>query len=85
VLDRLLGDRLLPALRAFFDRYRIEGATLQDFEATMVEWANTDLAAFFQEWLWGAASSALLAQEMEEPALAAALAARYKGDPCEPV
>ena len=78
VLHRLLGDRLLPALRTFFDRYRDEGATLEDFEATVTEVAGVDLARFFQDWLWGTASSALLAQKMEEKALATALAARYE-------
>jgi hypothetical protein len=81
VLHRLLGDRLLPALRAFFDRYRDRGATLKEFEATMVERTNTELTSFFQDWLWEAASSALLAQKMEEPALATVLAARYRGEP----
>jgi hypothetical protein len=78
VLHRLLGDRLLPALRTFFDRYRDEGATLGDFEATVTEVAGVDLTPFFQDWLWDTASSALLAQEMEEKALAAALASRYE-------
>jgi aminopeptidase N len=78
VLHRLLGDRMLPALRTFFDRYRDRGATLEDFEATMTEEAGVDLARFFQDWLWGTASSALLAQEMEEKALAAQLASRYE-------
>ena len=50
----------------------------------MAEIAACDLAAFFQDWIWGAASSALLAQEMDERALAAALAGRYEREPCEP-
>lgn len=78
VLHQLLGDRLLPALCTFFDRYRAEGATLEDFQATMAEVVGVDLARFFQDWLWGASSSALLAQEMEEKALAADLASRYE-------
>jgi hypothetical protein len=78
VLHHLLGDRLLPALRTFFDRYRAEGATLEDFQATVTEVVGVDVARFFQEWLWGAASSTLLAQEMEEKTLAAALASRYE-------
>jgi hypothetical protein len=77
LLHHLLGDRFLSALRAFFDRYRDRGATLEDFQTTITEIAAGDLAPFFQDWLWGTASSALLAQEMEEQALATALAGRY--------
>jgi predicted metalloprotease with PDZ domain len=77
VLHHLFGDRLLLALRTFFDRYRDQGATLEDLQATVTEIAGVDLEPFFQDWLWGAASSALLEQEMGEKALAAALAGRY--------
>jgi predicted metalloprotease with PDZ domain len=77
VLHHVLGDQLLPALRTFFDRYRDQGATLKDFQATITEIDDVDLEPFFHDWLWGTASSALLALEMGEKALAAALAGRY--------
>jgi hypothetical protein len=77
VLHHLLGDRLLSALRTFFDCHRAEGATLEDFQATVTQIAGVDLEPFFQDWLWGTASSALLAQGMGEKALAATLAGRY--------
>jgi hypothetical protein len=78
VLHRLLGDRLIPVLRTFFDRYRAEGATLADFEAEIGESAAMDLSFFFQEWFWGTASSALLAREVDEKDLAEQLARRYE-------
>jgi hypothetical protein len=77
VLHHLLGERLLPALRTFFDRYREKGATLEDFEATMSEATDADLSAFFEDWLWGTRSSASLAQELTGPELARQLGARY--------
>jgi aminopeptidase N len=78
VLHHLLGARFLYALRTFFDRYRAEGATLKDFEVTITEIARVDLTRFFQDRLWGTASSALLAQEMEEKALIDELISRYE-------
>jgi hypothetical protein len=77
VLHHLLGERLLPALHAFFDRYRARGATLQDFQDTITEAAGADLTTVFQEWLWGARASAYLAQETSGPELASQLAERY--------
>ena len=77
VLHHLLGARFLPGLRTFFDRYRDRGATLEDFQATITEIAGVDLKRFFQDWLWGTASSALMAQGMGEKALTTALAGRY--------
>lgn len=77
VLHRLIGDALLPALRAFFDRYRTAGATLHDFQAAMADRAEVDLSRFFREWLWEATSSELLAQERAVPELIDVLAERY--------
>ena len=77
VLHHLLGERMLPTLRTFFDRYREPGATLEDFRATMAEATDRDLTAFFSEWLWGTRSSAYLAQEVPGPALAERLAEQY--------
>jgi hypothetical protein len=77
VLHHLLGKQLLPALRAFFDRYREQGATLEDFQDSITAAADTDLSAFFQEWLWGTRSSAYLAQETSGPELASQLAGQY--------
>jgi hypothetical protein len=78
VLHHLLGERMLPTLRTFFDRHRESGATLEDFQATMAEGAGPDLSPFFKEWLWGTRSSVYLAQETSGPELARQLAGQYR-------
>jgi len=77
VLHHMLGEHMLPALRVFFDRYRAQGATLEDFQATMAEASEIDLSTFFRDWLWGTRSSDYLAQETPGPELARQLAASY--------
>jgi hypothetical protein len=81
VLHHLLGERTLVALRAFFDRYRDRGATLEDFQAAMTDAVSADadagLTTFFQEWLWGVESSAYLAQEIEGPELVRRMGEKY--------
>jgi hypothetical protein len=78
VLHHLLDEAFLPALRAFFDRYREEtGATLQDFCASMDAATGLDLGPLFDEWMWGAQSSAYLAEETPGPDLIQQLVSRY--------
>jgi hypothetical protein len=77
VLHHLLDERMIPTLRTFFDRYREQGATLENFEATMTEAADADLSAFFKEWLWGTHSSTFLAQETPGLELVRQVVARY--------
>ena len=80
VLHRLMGDRLLTALRVFLDKYKTQGATLEDFQATMAQFANMELSRLFQEWLWGLESSKHLAQELEGQELVSKLVDQYARD-----
>jgi aminopeptidase N len=77
VLHHIMGKRMLPTLRVFFDRHRGQGATLEAFQAAMAEGTKADLSVFFEEWLWGTRSSDLLAQETSGPELAHQLAGQY--------
>ena len=77
VLHHLVGDRLFEALRVFFDRYRDNGATLEDFQATVTEVSQLDLNDFFQDWLWGAESAKYLAKDLSGIQLIASLVEMY--------
>jgi len=77
VLHHLMGDRFLPALRAFFDRYQAQGAMLEDFQNTMAEFSPLDLSRFFQQWMWGTESSESLARQAPVQEVVAEQAKRY--------
>jgi hypothetical protein len=77
VLHHILDDKLLSAIRDFFNEYREQGATLGDFQRKVMEVTDLRLEQFFQDWFYSADSSKWLVRETEAPGLVEEIVKNY--------